>query len=152
MDTKSIFIGFTVPPSSEDIQQIAEAIIDELPEGLQKYTSKNKLAVIVEDFPDAFVEKELEIETPFDVLGCYQSAGPAAIGHLAGNTKRQDSIYLYRRPILDAWADTGEDLTRLINRVILQEIGHHFGFTPDDIELYEEDMLGAAALSADRAG
>jgi predicted Zn-dependent protease with MMP-like domain len=152
LDTKSIFIGFTVPPSLEDIQLIAETIIDELPEALQKYTSKNKVAIVVEDFPDAFVEKELEIETPFDVLGCYQSAGPAAIGHLASSTKRQDSLYLYRRPILDLWADTGEDLTRLINRVILQEIGHHFGFTPDDIELYEEDMLGTLMPGSDRAG
>lgn len=141
-----------MPPSLEDIQQIAESIIDDLPEGLQKYTNKHKLAVVVEDFPDGFVEKELEIETPFDVLGCYQSAGPTAIGHLAGNAKRQDSIYLYRRPILDIWAETNEDLTRLVNRVILQEIGHHFGFTADDIEMYEEDMLGAAALSSDRAG
>lgn len=147
METKAIFVGFTVPPSLEDIQEIAEAILDELPEGLQKYTSK--LTVLVEDFPDDFIQQELEIETSFDLLGCYQSAGPAAIGHLAGNTKRQDTIYLYRRPILDAWAETSEDITRLINRVILTEIGHHFGFTPEDMEMYEEDMFGATALDKD---
>lgn len=137
-------MGFTVPPSLEDIQAIAEAIIDDLPEGLQKRTGK--LKVVVEDFPDAFIEQELELETPFDLLGCYQSSGPAAIGHLAKNGKRQDTIYLYRRPILDVWADTAEDLTRLVNRVIIHEIGTHFGFTQDDIEMYEEDMFGATAL------
>lgn len=126
---------------------MAEAIIDELPQGLQKYV--NKLAVTVEDFPDAFIEQELELETPFDVLGYYQSAAPAAVGHLAKNAKRQDTICLYRRPILDIWSDTGEDLTRLINRVILQEIGHHFGFTPQDIEMYEEDMFGATVSDND---
>jgi len=128
----------------DDVREIAEMIVDDLPEGLEKYVSK--LAIEIEDFPDAFVEQELELETPYDLLGCYQSAGPAAIGKPAATTKRKDTIFLYRRPILDAWAESGEDLTRLINRVILQEIGHHFGFTQEDIEMYEEDMFGATAL------
>lgn len=143
METKAIYVGYTVPPSLDDIEEMAETIIDALPSGLYKHIGK--LKAVVEDFPDAFIEQELELETPFDLLGCYQSPGPASLGHMAGNAKRQDVIYLYRRPILDAWADTGEDLTRLINRVILQEIGHHFGFSQDDIELYEEDMFGATA-------
>lgn len=147
METKAIFVGFTVPPSLEDIQEIAESIIDELPEGMSKYI--RKLKVVAEDFPDAFVEQELELDTPFDLLGCYQSAGPALAGHLGAGAKRQDTLYLYRRPILDQWADSNEDLTRLINRVILHEIGHHFGFTPEDIEMYEEDMYGATALHND---
>ena len=137
METKAIFVGFTVPPSLEDIGEIAESILDELPDTLRKHTAKLKIQV--EDFPDAFIEQEMEIETPFDLLGCYQSSSPA-VG-ITG--KREDILYLYRRPILDVWADTTEDLTRLINRVLIQEIGHHFGFTPDEIEMYEEDMFGA---------
>lgn len=136
-------MGFTVPPSLEEIGEIAETILDELPDNLRKNTSK--LKITIEDFPDDFVAQEMELETQFDLLGCYQSAGPAAIGHLAGGVARQDTLYLYRRPILDAWADTGEDLAKLVNRVIIQEVGHHFGFTADEIEMYEEDMLGATA-------
>ena len=142
METKSIFVGFTVPPSLEDIEAIAETILDDLPDGLQKYIGKLKIQV--EDFPDAFVEQEMELETPFDLLGCYQSSGPAVIGHLAG-AKRQDVLYLYRRPILDVWIEAGEDIARVINRVMLHEIGHHFGFSSDEIEMYEEDMFGATA-------
>lgn len=141
MERKAIYVGFTAPPSLEDIRETAENVIGALPSGLQKRTGK--LAVVVEDFPDAFIEQEMELETPFDLLGCYQSAGPAAIGHLGASRARQDTLYLYRRPILDAWAETGEDLTRLVNRVILQEIGHHFGYSPEDIDMYEEDMFGA---------
>lgn len=141
METKDIFVGFTVPPSLEDIQGIAETILDDLPEGLQKYIGKLKTQV--EDFPDTFIEQEMELETPFDLYGCYQSSGPAAIGHLAGSAKRQDILFLYRRPILDLWAESGEDIARIINRVMIQEIGHHFGFSPDEIEMYEEDMFGA---------
>ena len=142
METKSIFVGFTVPPALEDIEAIAETILDDLPDGMQKYVGKLKIQV--EDFPDAFIEQEMELETPFDLLGCYQSSGPAAIGHLAAN-KRQDILYLYRRPLLDVWIENGEDIARLINRVIIQEIGHHFGFSADEIEMYEEDMFGATA-------
>lgn len=133
-------MGFTVPPSIDDIEEIAEAIIDGLPDGLEKRTGK--LQVVVEDFPDAFIEQELELETPFDLLGCYQSCSPAQRGNMK-TAKKQDTIYLYRRPLLDVWADTGEDITRLVNRVIIHEIGTHFGFTTEDIEMYEEDMFGA---------
>jgi len=143
LEIKDIFVGFTVPPSLEDITGIAETVLEGMPEGLQKYIGK--LKILVEDFPDAFIEQEMELETPFDLLGCYQSCGPAAIGHLASNTKRQDTLYLYRRPLLDVWVDTGEDLTRVINRVMIHEIGHHFGFSTDEIEMYEEDMLDATA-------
>lgn len=139
---KSIFVGFTVPPSLEDLQAIAKAILDDLPEGLQKYTGK--LKIHVEDFPDTFIEQEMELETPFDLMACYQSSGPAS-GHLAGNAKRQDTLFLYRRPILDTWAETSENITRLINRVMLNEIGCHFGFSSEEIEMYEEDMFGATA-------
>ncbi len=145
METKSIFVGFTVPPSLEDVTEIADTILDDLPDGLQKYTGKLKIQV--EDFPDAFIEQEMELETPFDLLGCYQSSGPAVIGHLASSAKKQDVLYLYRRPILDAWIESGEDIARVINRVMIYEIGHHFGFSTDEIEMYEEDMFGATAAN-----
>ncbi len=148
LDTKSIFVGFTVPPSLEDIQEVADAILDELPDSLRKKIAR--LKIVVEDFPDAFIEQAMEIETPFDLLGCYQSSGPAAVGRLNGGG--QDQLHLYRRPILDIWAETGEDLTRLINRVMIQEIGHHFGYSPDEIEMYEEDMFGATASGLDNIG
>ena len=138
-------MGFTVPPSLEDVTEVAETILDDLPEGLQKYTGKLKIQV--EDFPDAFIEQEMELETPFDLLGCYQGSGPAVIGHLAASGKKQDTLYLYRRPILDVWIESGEDIARIINRVMIYEIGHHFGFSPDEIEMYEEDMVGATAAN-----
>ncbi len=150
MDTKAIFVGFTVPPSLEDIEGIAATIIDELPQALQKYTGK--LAIDVEDFPDDFIAEEMEIETPFDLLGCYQSKGPAAIGRLARSARQQqDTLYLYRRPILDVWAETGEDLSRLINRVIITEIGTHFGFSAEDMDMYEEELFGGATVSSKSA-
>lgn len=50
-----------------------------------------------------------------------------------------DQIYLYRRPILDYWCETGEDLTSLVKHVLIHEIGHHFGFSDDDMERIEDE-------------
>ncbi len=138
MDNRTIIMSFTEPPSLEDIEALAKSIIDALPDGLDKYIGRLKVAV--EDFPDAYTEQELELETPFDILGFYESAGPAAIGHLAAKKDRRDTLHLFRRPLLDLWCESGEELTTVVNRVILQEIGHHFGFSEDEIEMYEEDM------------
>jgi predicted Zn-dependent protease with MMP-like domain len=139
LEVKDIFVGFTVPPSLEDIETIAETILDDLPDGIQKYIGK--LKITVEDFPDNFIEQEMELETPFDLLGCYQSSA------LAAKTKQQDVLFIYRRPLLDLWAESNENIVRIINRVMIQEIGHHFGFSSDEIEMYEEDMFGATAAN-----
>ncbi|HJT05792.1 MAG TPA: metallopeptidase family protein, partial [Stellaceae bacterium] len=48
-----------------------------------------------------------------------------------------DIIFLYRRPILDYWCETGEDLYQLVRHVLIHEIGHHFGFSDDDMERIE---------------
>ena len=149
MKMKSIFVGFTVPPSLENIKEIAEGVLAELPGGLKKHIGE--LRIMVEDFPDTFIEQEMELEEKsFDLLGCYQSSPPASIGYRAMNVKSQDVLHLYRRPILDVWEETGEDLTHLVNRVIIQEIGNHLGFSNNEIEMYgdgiyEEDMSGATA-------
>ena len=109
--------------------------MDALPDGIDKYI--HKLKILVEDFPDDFIQEELELETPFDLMGCYQSAGPAAVGHLGTNGKRQDTLYLYRRPILDYWASGTESLGDVIAHVLVHEIGHHFGLSDEDMDAIE---------------
>jgi len=138
MESQTIMMGYTHPPSIEDICQVAEEIIDDMPAGLRKYIGK--LQVIVEDFPDDYIMNQLELENPYDIFGVYQSAGPKASGKTVG-TNKEDVLYLYRRPILDGWCETGEDFGTALNRIILQEIGYHFGFSDDEIEMYEEEML-----------
>ena len=50
-----------------------------------------------------------------------------------------DTITLYRAPILLEWIETGEDLFRLVRNVLIQEIAHHFGWSDADIERLERD-------------
>ncbi|MGM0422540.1 MAG: metallopeptidase family protein [Pseudomonadota bacterium] len=138
MQSQTIMMGYTNPPAIEDLLTIAEEIVDSLPDGLERYTGK--LRIEVEDFPDDFIVAELDLDNLYDIFGVYQTSGPSALNRTS-SVRKQDVLYLYRRPILDAWCETGEDFQALLNRIILQEIGYHFGFSDDEIEMYEEEML-----------
>jgi predicted Zn-dependent protease with MMP-like domain len=79
------------------------------------------------------------LESPFDILGLYRGVS------LAGQEGSQPPalpgmIYLYRRPILDYWCETGEDLAHVVRHVLIHEIGHHFGLSDDDMEAIEAQM------------
>ena len=53
-------------------------------------------------------------------------------------------IRLYRRPILDYWAENDETLGDIITHVLIHEIGHHFGLSDDDMERIEASAEEAA--------
>jgi hypothetical protein len=43
-------------------------------------------------------------------------------------------VWLYRRPILDYWAEHEETLGSLVTHILVHEIGHHFGLSDPDME------------------
>ena len=53
--------------------------------------------------------------------------------------QQPDMIFLYRRPILDYWCETGEELGHVVRHVLIHEIGHHFGLSDDDMDRIEND-------------
>ncbi len=92
--------------------------------------------ISVEEFPDEETEEAMGLDSPFDILGLYRGV---ALPHKSVSDPRPnvDMIFLYRRPILDYWCETGEDLDRLVRHVLIHEIGHHFGFSDEDMERIE---------------
>ena len=78
------------------------------------------------------------LESPFDILGLYRGV-PLPHKSVADPRPITDMIFLYRRPILDYWCETGEDLYRVVRHVLIHEIGHHFGFSDDDMERLEAE-------------
>jgi len=124
------------PPSIADLETIAAAAFAEVPEELRRYAVD--VAIRVEDFPDEDIERDMELESPFDLLGLYQGIAIPSKS-VAEAQAAIDIILLYRRPILDYWCETGEDLTSLVRHVLIHEIGHHFGFSDDDMERLEEE-------------
>lgn len=113
-----------------------------LPEALAAFV-KNVI-IRIEDFPDDETQADLELDSPFDLLGLYRGV---ALTEQGANDLRTDvdMIYLYRRPILDYWCESGEDLTDIVRHVLIHEIGHHFGFSDDDM-----DRLEAQAEESER--
>ena len=126
--------AFGSPPSLSDIERLADAAYATIPESLRRHV-KN-VVIRVEDFPDVETETEMELESPFDLLGLYRGVSLDRKS-VAESGALPDMIFLYRRPLLDYWCDTGEDLARVVRHVLIHEIGHHFGFSDDDMDAIE---------------
>jgi predicted Zn-dependent protease with MMP-like domain len=125
---------FTTPPSLEDIEAMAREGYAGIPDFLRRHCEG--VAVRVADFPDDDILEELGCESPFELLGLYQ--GVELTQRSVGDQPQDvDIIYLYRRPILDYWCDSEEDLLHVVRHVLIHEIGHHFGFSDDDMERIE---------------
>ena len=92
---------------------------------------------MVQDFPDEDVVEDMELQSDFDILGLF--TGPDLATRESGSgAPYQTMILLYRRPILDYWAEHGESLGHIVRHVLIHEIGHHFGLSDDDMEEIEE--------------
>ena len=124
-----------IAPSITDIDAMARAALASLPDELRGYTAD--VVVLVQQFPDDDVCREMELETPFDILGLYQGVS-LADKQIESSGNMPDMVFLYRRPILDYWCETGEDLGHVVRHVLIHEIGHHFGFSDDTMEAIEE--------------
>ncbi|HYG89728.1 MAG TPA: metallopeptidase family protein [Azospirillum sp.] len=126
--------AFTVPPSLADLETMADEALGTIPEPLRRHV--RNVLIRVEDFPDEETERDMELESPFDLLGLYR--GVDLTRQSVSDVRTSvDAIFLYRRPILDYWCETGEDLYGIVRHVLIHEIGHHFGFSDDDMDRIE---------------
>ncbi len=128
------------PPTLAEIEALADEAFQSLPEQLKLFA--REVVLHVDDFPDEETLAEMECESPFDLMGLYRGVALNEKSHFAP-TQDVDHIYLYRRPLLDYWCESGEDLSWLVRHVMIHEIGHHFGFSDDDMETLEEQVKGA---------
>lgn len=124
-------------PSLDDFALIARAAFDALPEPFRQLAGE---AVIrVADFAEADVLADLEIEDAFELTGLYQGVDLSRRSVL-DPLPQPSMVFLYRRPILDEWAERGDvTLDELITHVLVHEIGHHFGLSDDDIDAIEAE-------------
>ena len=124
------------PPSLADLEDLARAALATIPQRLAQHVEG--VVIRVEDFPDEVTEREMELESPFELLGLYRGValGLKSIDYTPDDI---DMIFLYRRPILDYWCETGEDLIHVVRHVLIHEIGHHFGLSDDDMQRIEEE-------------
>ncbi|HEX9768334.1 MAG TPA: metallopeptidase family protein [Kiloniellales bacterium] len=127
---------YSTPPSIADLEAVAREAYASVPARLRRFVQN--VLIRVEDFPDDETLEDLECDSPFDLLGLYQGVDLTQKSVL-DTPEDIDRIYLYRRPILDYWCETGEDLTHVVRHVLIHEIGHHFGLSDDDMERIEAE-------------
>ena len=125
---------FHRPPSAEDLLEMAEAAFAAIPDDLRE--AVRGTALLVEDLPDEETLQALGLEHPWELTGLYRGT-PLTQKSVLDVPAEPDTILLYREPILVEWIETGEDLFRLVRNVLIHEIGHHFGFSDDDIARLE---------------
>ena len=134
MRSRAQAVSETLAPTLAEIDEMANRALAVIPPELKRHLGP--VVIRIEEFPDEETEEEMELESPFDILGLYRGV---ALPHKSASDPRPniDMIFLYRRPILDYWCDTGEPLEWIVRHVLIHEIGHHFGFSDDDMERLE---------------
>ncbi len=124
-------------PSLADIEVLATEAYGRLPQRFRGLCES--LIIRVEDFPTEEVLKSMKLDSEFDLLGLFQGVGlpfqSESVPELMPNM-----IWLYRRPILDYWAEHEESLGAIVTHVLVHEIGHHFGLSDDDMEAIEASV------------
>ena len=124
-------------PSLGDIEGLAQEAYARLPEHFRKLCQS--LVIRVEDFPTSGVLNSMQAESEFDLLGLFQGVG---LPFQSESTPElmPNMIWLYRRPILDYWAEHEDTLGEIVTHVLVHEIGHHFGLSDEDMEAIETSV------------
>ncbi len=127
--------AFGPPPTLAELEALARATLERLPEPFA--ASAREVLLCVEEFAEADVLANMEIDNPYDLTGLY-------VGHpLTERSQDQsgrmpDQVFLYRSPILLEWSEGEDSLEHLVAHVLIHEIGHHFGLSDQDMHALEE--------------
>ena len=124
-------LGEAKAPDAALIEEIALSVRDALPE-LFKGAAKD-VVLRVYDFADPQMLARLEIDNPFELTGLYDGV-PLTQKSVSDQPEQPDVIWLFRRPILDEWAERGDvTLAALVGHIYVHELAHHFGWSDEDI-------------------
>ena len=122
-------------PSLAELERLAVEIFRNLPKQFRDLCTD--VVIQVDDFPTEEVLAAMRAETEFDLLGLFQGVGLPFRSESAP-MQMPNMIWLYRRPILDYWAEHDETLGAIVQHVLVHEIGHHFGLSDADMEGLEQ--------------
>lgn len=132
MNRQQIVMNFSLPPGVDDIEVIARECLAALPEELSGLCEE--LVIRVEELADSALETEMELDDPFELIALYRSGGHVSPGVEKKVANDDDILLIFRRPLLDMWCETGEDLNALVRQVMIEELAQNFEFSDDEID------------------
>jgi len=122
-------------PALADFEALAVAAFAALPAEFRALAGD--IQIRVADFPDTDVIEDMKLDSEFAILGLFHGVGLAHGGAAAETGRLPNMVWLYRRPILDFWAEHEDSLGAIVTHVLVHEIGHHFGLSDADMEAIE---------------
>ena len=128
---------FGNPPSADEMEAIARATLRALPAPFAEHLGD--VVLLVEDFADEETLEAMGIEDPFELTGIYEGV-PLTERSVEQSGTLPDRVRLFRRPILDEWADGNDTLEHLVAHVLIHEVGHHFGLSDEDMHALEDSL------------
>lgn len=131
-ERQQIIMHFSAPPSPDDLLGIANGHLETLPEEL--LDKCNDLIVRIEEFPDTATEQEMDLDDPYDLLALYRAGSQISPGVMSKTSQAEDVLIIFRRPILDMWCESNEELGHLVRQVMIGELGECLEFSEEDIE------------------
>ena len=124
-------------PDLAEFEELAALAWQRLPQAFRALCGD--VLIRIEDFPTEEVLRELGLESPFDLMGLYHGVSLDKKS-IMDVPRGPDMVFLYRRPLLDYWAEGNETLGHLVTHVLVHEIGHHFGLSDADMTRIEETV------------
>jgi predicted Zn-dependent protease with MMP-like domain len=124
-------------PSLAEMEAMALDMFERLPKSFRDLCEG--LIVRVDDFAADEVLDEMGIASEFDLLGLFQGIGLPFRSN-DDIARLPNMVWLYRRPILDYWAEHDDTLGHVVRHVLIHEIGHHFGLSDEDMAAIEAQI------------
>jgi len=121
-------------PSLAEMETMAHEIFGRLAKTFRDLCEG--VIIRVDDFPTDEVLDEMNADSEFDLLGLFVGIGLPFRSN-DDIARLPNMVWLYRRPILDYWAEHDETLGHIVRHVLIHEIGHHFGLSDGDMEAIE---------------
>ena len=122
-------------PTREDIEAIARRTLDRLPSPFAE--SLGDIVLLVEAVADAETARGSDLRHPMQLSGLYEGV-PLNRQSVSNPGMLPERITLYSRPILAEWQATRVSLEQLVSHIVIHEVGHHFGFSDDDMHALED--------------
>lgn len=133
LEQRRIVMNFSTPPGLEDLHAVVISVLEAMPDELASFC--DDMDLVIEDFPSREMLDEADVESEFDLLAIYRSRSEKIPGVTTGGAEEARSLILFRRPVLDLWCDTEEDLVTLVRNVIVSEVAQANGFSDEEIEV-----------------